>query len=174
MVNADSSVNWLVVNTLHNTHLTALFPGLPGWAGTRKVTPIWISVKQETVSGSGISWAVCKSAPHSRQITTPATHNSGFLQAGCPSCHPTNSIKALKALQHHKHTSYSILQAYTMWPGIRIVFFHTTEHIHSPILWLTVLWTDELVNQLILDTVKWMVQVCRWTNAHHTHTHTPV
>ena len=28
-----------------------------------------------TVSGSGISWAICKSAPHSRQITMPATHH---------------------------------------------------------------------------------------------------
>jgi len=24
-------------------------------------------------------------------------HHSIFLQAGCPSCHPTNSVKALKA-----------------------------------------------------------------------------
>jgi len=40
---------------------------------------------------------MCKSAPRSRQITTPAPHHSGFLQAGCPSCHPTNSVKALKA-----------------------------------------------------------------------------
>ena len=31
------------------------FPGLPGSAGTRKVKPIWILLKQETVSGSGIS-----------------------------------------------------------------------------------------------------------------------
>ena len=73
------------------TRLTALCPGLPGWAGTRKVKPIWISLKQETVSGSGISWAVCKSAPRSRQITTPAPHHSVFLQAGCPSCRPTVS-----------------------------------------------------------------------------------
>ena len=49
------------------------------------------------MSGSGISWAICKSAPRSRQITTPAPHHSVFLQAGCPSCHPTNSVKALKA-----------------------------------------------------------------------------
>ena len=53
-------------------------PGLPGWAGTRKVKPIWILLKQETVSGSGISWAVCKSAPRSRQITMPAPHHSVF------------------------------------------------------------------------------------------------
>ena len=29
----------------------------------------------ETVSGSGISWAICKSAPRSRQIITPAPHH---------------------------------------------------------------------------------------------------
>jgi len=30
------------------------------------------------VGGSGISWAMCKSAPRSRQITTPAPHKSVF------------------------------------------------------------------------------------------------
>ena len=39
----------------------------------------------------------CKSAPRSRQVTTPEPHHSVFLQAGCPSCCPTNSVKALKA-----------------------------------------------------------------------------
>ena len=55
------------------------------------------NLKQETVSGSGISWAICKSALRSRQTTTPAPNHSVFLQAGCPSCRPTNSVKALKA-----------------------------------------------------------------------------
>jgi len=41
--------------------------GLPGWAGTRKAKPIWILLKQETVRGSGIRWAICKSAPRCRQ-----------------------------------------------------------------------------------------------------------
>jgi len=63
-----------------HTRLTALFLGLPGSAGTRKVKPIWISLKQETVSGSSISWAICKSAPRSRQITTPAPHHSVFYR----------------------------------------------------------------------------------------------
>jgi len=40
---------------------------------------------------------ICKSVPCNRQITTPAPHRSVFLQAGCPSYHPTNSVKALKA-----------------------------------------------------------------------------
>ena len=74
---------WLLHTHTH-TRLTALCPGLPGWAGTRKAKPIWILLKQETVSGSGISWAICKSAPRSRQITTPAPHRSVFLQARMP------------------------------------------------------------------------------------------
>ena len=32
------------------------------------------------------------------QTTMPAPHYSVFLQAGCPSCRPTNSVKALKAI----------------------------------------------------------------------------
>jgi len=67
-----------------HTHLTALFPGLPRWAGTRKAKPIWVLLKQETVSGSGISWNICKSAPRSRQITTPAPHHSIFFTGRMP------------------------------------------------------------------------------------------
>ena len=81
-------------HTHTHIHLTALCPGLSGWAGTRKVKPIWILLKQETVSGSGISWAVCKSAPRSRPITTPAPHH--LFTGRRPSCRPTNSVKALK------------------------------------------------------------------------------
>ena len=97
--NAHRYFTWIGPTTGTHTHtrLTALCPGLPGWAGTRKVEPIWILLKQETVIGSGISWAIGKSAPRYRQITTPASHHSGFLQAGCPSCRPTDSVKALNA-----------------------------------------------------------------------------
>ena len=72
--------------------LTAICPGLPGWADTRKVKPIWILLKQETVSGSGISWAILKSAPRSRQITTPAPHPSVFYRLDAlPATQPTAS-----------------------------------------------------------------------------------
>ena len=71
------------------------------------------------MSGNGISWTICKSAPRSRQITMPAPHRSVFLQAGCPSCRPTNSVKALKAnaLQHqHNINRYrSNLQTVVKW-----------------------------------------------------------
>ena len=66
--------------TASHTHTHTLSPGLPGWAGTRKVKLIWILLKQETVSGTGISWVICKSAPRSRQITTPAPHHSVFYR----------------------------------------------------------------------------------------------
>ena len=64
-----------------NTHtrLTAFFRDYPG----EPVPKRWNQSgfywgRQETVSGSGISWAVCKSAPRCRQITTPAPHHSVF------------------------------------------------------------------------------------------------
>jgi len=72
-------------NTHTHIRLTALFPGLPG-------DPIWILVKQETVSGSGIRWAICKSAPRSRQTTTPAPHHSVFYRPDAlPAAQPTAS-----------------------------------------------------------------------------------
>ena len=66
---------------LHHGCLTAPCRGLPGWA-------VWILLKQETVSGSGISWAICKSAPHSRQITKPL---SFYRPDALPAAQPTAS-----------------------------------------------------------------------------------
>jgi len=65
------------------TRLTALFPGLPRWASTRKVKPIWI-----------FYWS------------TLAPHHSVFVQARCPSCCPTNSVKALKARMPPNNTVF--------------------------------------------------------------------
>ena len=92
-------------NSTHtHTHLMALCPGLPGWAGTRKVKPIWILLKQETVSGSGISWTICKSACRSRQITMPAPHRSVFYRPDAlPVTQPTVS-------KHWRQTDNSLGQ----------------------------------------------------------------
>jgi len=79
-------------HTHTHTRLMALCPGLPRWAGTRKVKPIWILLKQETVSGSGISWAICKSARRSRETTTPTPHHSVFYRPDTlPATQPTAS-----------------------------------------------------------------------------------
>ena len=72
------------VLTKQPTHLTAFFPGLPRSAGTRKVNPIWILLKQETVSGSGINWAICKSALCSRQTAKPAPYHSYVFTGRMP------------------------------------------------------------------------------------------
>ena len=80
-------------NERTNTSLMALFPGLPGSASNRKVKPIWILLKQETVSGSGISWAICKSAiciwlqTDNHASTPPLFYSPDAL----PAAHPTVS-----------------------------------------------------------------------------------
>jgi len=101
----QTDITTVSLGVTHTHPFNGPFPGLPRWAGTRNVKPIWILLKQETVGGSGISWAICKSAPRSRQITTRTPHHSLFLQAGCPSCRPTNRVKALKELVNRKRSS---------------------------------------------------------------------
>jgi len=92
-------------HTQTHTRLTALCPGLPRWAGTRKVKPIWILLKQETVSSSDISRATCKSAHRSRQITTPAPYHSVFYRPDAlPAAQPTVS-KHWKQSKHWRQQS---------------------------------------------------------------------
>ena len=70
-------------------------------------------IEQETVSYSGISWAICKCAPFPSQIRQhPTTH---FLQARCPSCRSTNSVKALKANQSNMLDFMSIFADCVNW-----------------------------------------------------------
>jgi len=102
-----SDILWTNKHTPVYTHtnLTALFPGLPRWAGTRKGKPIWILLKHETVIGSGISWAMCKSAPCSRQITMSAPHHSVFYKPDAlPATQPTASKHRRSTEQTNKET----------------------------------------------------------------------
>ena len=68
----------------------------------QKVKPIWILLKQDTVSVSGISWAICKVCTSLQTDNHASTPPLSFLQAGCPSCRLTNSVKALKATKREK------------------------------------------------------------------------
>ena len=54
---------------------------------------------------SGISWAVCTSLQTDNHASTPPL---SFLPAGCPSCCPTNSVKALKANPEQRNRKYSL------------------------------------------------------------------
>jgi len=56
--------------------------------------PIWILLKQETVSGISISWdimQICTSPGRPRQITTPAHHSIFYRPDALPAAQPTAS-----------------------------------------------------------------------------------
>jgi len=62
-----------------------------------------------------------------------------FLQAGCPSCRPTNSVKALKAVycstntgDIKPHSMYSFSAILTPTKYISVVCKSDKQHIHSP------------------------------------------
>ena len=64
----------------------------------QKGKPLWFCWSKRRWGGSGISWTICKSfAPRFRRTTMPAL---SFLWARFSSCHPTNSVRALKACQN--------------------------------------------------------------------------
>jgi len=137
------------LHTHTHTRLTALFSGLPGLAGTRKVKPIWILLEQETVRGSGISWAICKSASRSRQITMPLPHHS-FLQAGCPSYRPTNSVKASECCKSNfllDDCKSSDVQLHLEWTRLRLNFCSLVSVNNLPIST-----TPHLTPLTLLDT----------------------
>ena len=104
-----------------HTRLTAICLSLPG---TRKVKPIWILLKQETVSGSGISWAIWKSAPRSRQITTSAPHYSSFFYR--PDALPVAQPTASK----HWRQSRRYVNRKTQWCLQSIINFQDISGIH--------------------------------------------
>ena len=132
------------------------------------VKPIWILLEQETVSGSGISWVICKSAPCSIQITTPAPHHSVFFRPDAlPAAQPTAS-------KHWRH----MLQrdnCHIMWPN------NTGANNTPSVLWhcwlgvrkstRSVELSDEV---LVWLSVKSEVQiVCIWSSWCHCHPKIP-
>ena len=62
----------------------------------QKAKPIWILLKQKIVGGR---LAVASAGSYTSLHLTP---DSSFLQARCPSCYPTKSIKALKGWQNNQ------------------------------------------------------------------------
>jgi len=93
----------------HTFHCSSgICPGLPGWADTRKVKtrkvkPIWIYWSKRQWAASAGPYASLHLIPDNHANILPLS----FLQAGCHSRHPTNSVKALKAIYLHqsKHNS---------------------------------------------------------------------
>jgi len=54
---------------------------------------------------------VCTALQTDNHTSTPPL---SFLQAGCPSCRPANSVKALKAQLVHKYVSCNIIKTVSM------------------------------------------------------------
>ena len=78
----------------HSLHFNGHFPGGPGLTGTR-ISPFWIlflvRIMEVVVTTEAIR---CAKAPVK---SLPSTNqHPAFLQAGCPSCRPINSVKAPK------------------------------------------------------------------------------
>jgi len=63
-------------------------------------------LEQEIVSGSGISWAICRSAPRSRQITMPASRYSVF----------TGRMPFLPPNHRHQSTEDKTTEGKFYWP----------------------------------------------------------
>jgi len=112
----------------------ALFPGLPRWVGTRKVKPIWVLLKQETVSGSGISWAICKYAPCSRQITTPAP-TTQFFTGQMPFLPPNQQRQSTEGTSNIHMRQQQIV---THWQYATLAFSACQKRINSRIASRTV------------------------------------
>jgi len=70
--------------------LTTFFQDNLGKADTRKVNHSGFYWSKRWWGGSGISWTICNAFAPCQCLTTR------ILQARCPSCSPTNSVKALK------------------------------------------------------------------------------
>ena len=85
------------IHTHTHTHLMALF------SGTTRVSRYQKGETNTEARDSEWQWhqlghmQVCTSLQTDNHPSTPPL---SFLQAGCPSCQPTNSIKALKAQKH--------------------------------------------------------------------------
>jgi len=144
----SSQRNSATVSTIHyrTTHtITQSFycssgfcPGLAGWAGTRKakpgrIKPIWIYWRKR-------EWvAVASAGPYASLHLIPDNHANipplSFLQAGCPSCRPTNSVKALKAVTTEQQTAYihSALHVHHSTRSVRLSYTNlfSTPFVHT-------------------------------------------
>jgi len=77
----------------HHNHSTALFPGPPGWASARRQL-LDFMVQGKINRGRHTDQLAGRHSIRTNQCPPPLSPH--FLQAGCPSCRPTNSVKTLK------------------------------------------------------------------------------
>jgi len=79
----------------HHNRFMALFPGPPGWAGARREL-LNFMVQGEINRDRHTDHPAGRHSIQTNMCSPPPSPRI-FLRAGCPSCRPTNSVKALKA-----------------------------------------------------------------------------
>ena len=80
----------------HHNRFMALFPGPTGWAGAWR--EIWDFMVQWKINrGRHIDHPAGHHSIRTKQCQPPLSPCFFYRLDGCPSCHPTNSVKALKA-----------------------------------------------------------------------------
>ena len=120
--------SWFTCTTHTHTCLTALGPGLPGWAGTRKVKPIWITGARD----SEWQWhqlgrmQVCTSLQRDNHASTPPlsffTDRMPFLPPD-QQCQSTEGNKWNSVVQqsHKLMQYYFIIRHSSYCPGNTII-----------------------------------------------------
>jgi len=112
------------------------------------------------VSGSGISWPICKSAPRSRQITIPAPHHSVFYRLDAfPAAQPTTNQEQL-------------VQNYTKILGMLTRrFLHSNTH-QAPVTRTHCQKSKQVINVIwhkatlqIVHRIRYVVPMCIGVNA---------
>jgi len=80
----------------YHNRFTALFPGPPGWANARREL-LDFMLQGKINRGRHTDQPAGRHSIQTNQCPPPSSPHS--LQTGCPSCCPTNSVKALKAME---------------------------------------------------------------------------
>ena len=93
------------------------------------------------MSSSGISWVMCKSAPRSRQITTPAPNHSVFYRPDAlPTAQPTASEHCRPNIKISKYFFNYLSKFFWLWHLICVLLvFCSICHIQLPesVLWIS-------------------------------------
>jgi len=136
----SSTIIYCTCTSTHTHHTQPFYgplgfcPGLPWWACTRKVKPIWIYWSKR-VGGSGISWAICKSAPWPRHNHASITPLSFYRPDAIPAAQPTASKALVPQQLNFKQTAtIMVVTAHitgtqtveSYWPGGTHMYPHPT------------------------------------------------
>ena len=118
----QSLVPGLAIQPKLSLDFSGHFQGEPGLADAYWSKGVW----WRSV-GDNWSYKSCKAPVKS---SPPTNQHPVFLQSRCPSCHPTNSVKALKG-----KVSHSGVFQLCLWPLIAPVYLGGGFPCHSSALW---------------------------------------